>query len=314
VLMLKRTSPSLVSIRAFEAAARLSSFAKAGDELGMSGAAVSYQVKRLEEFIGRPMFSRRAQGVSLTEHGAAIAPAVIDAFESLRQTFAGAARKESSVIEVTTLPSIGTAWLAPKLPAFESAHPDFTVSLDLSIPPADFASAPFDIAIRTGAGQWPGLTAIKLMPNLFAPLCAPARAEQVRDALVHPGRPFPFRLLGRPSWWQRWFAVNGHSHVDLNGRFGTKFEREHLDVAAAASGNSVAIASPLLFAEEIAAGKVALPSKVVASDERGVWAAYASGRATHSKIRLFRDWLVQQAQTPLPHDWDIRMFLRPSSI
>jgi LysR family glycine cleavage system transcriptional activator len=308
VLMLKRMSPSLVSIRAFEAAARLSSFAKAGDELGMSGAAVSYQIKRLEEFIGRPMFSRRAQGVSLTEHGAAIAPAVIDAFESLRQTFAGAARKESAVIEVTTLPSIGTAWLAPKLSAFEAAHPDVIVSLDLSVPPADFTTAPFDIAIRTGAGRWPGLSAIKLMPNLYAPLCAPARAEQVRNALSNPDRPFPFRLLGRPSWWQRWFAINGHANVDLNGRFGTKYEREHLDVEAAASGNNVAMASPLLFSNEMAVGKVTLPSKVIVSDERSIWAAYASGRATQSKIRLFRDWLLQQARTPLPGDWDIRMF------
>jgi LysR family transcriptional regulator, glycine cleavage system transcriptional activator len=286
----------------------LSSFAKAGDELGMSGAAVSYQVKRLEEFVGRPMFARRAQGVSLTEYGAAIAPAVSDAFEILRQTFAGAARKESSVIEVTTLPSIGAAWLAPRLPAFESAHPELSISLDLSVPPADFASAKFDIAIRTGSGRWPGLSAVKLMPNLFAPLCSPARAEQVREALAHPDRPFPFRLLGRQSWWQRWFAINGHAHVDLEGRFGTKFEREHLDVAAAATGNNVAIASPLVFASELATGQVTLPSKVIASDERAIWAAYPSSRAAHLKVRLFRDWLVQQADARLPKDWDIRMF------
>ena len=304
--MLKRTSPSLVSIRAFEAAARLSSFAKAGDELGMSGAAVSYQVKRLEEFIGRPMFSRRAQGVSLTEQGAAIAPSVIDAFETLRQTFASAARKESCIVEVTTLPSIGAAWLAPRLPAFEAAHPEFTVSLDLSVPVADFANEKFDIAIRTGAGRWPGLSAVKLMPMLYAPLCAPARVEQVRDALARPDRPFPFRLLGRPSRWQRWFAAAGHPDVDLAGRFGMQFEREHLDVAAAEGGNGVAIASPLLFASEIAAKKVALATSVVAADQRFIWAAYSSSRATHPKIRLFRDWLVQQADSPLPKDWDIR--------
>ena len=304
--MLKRTSPSLVSIRAFEAAARLSSFAKAGDELGMSGAAVSYQVKRLEEFVGRPMFTRRAQGVSLTEHGSAIAPAVIDAFETLRQTFASAARRESSVLEVTTLPSIGAAWLAPKLPAFESAYPELTVSVDLSVPPADFADAKCDIAIRTGAGRWPGLSAVKLMPNLFAPLCAPARAEQVREALARPDLPFPFRLLGRRSWWQRWFALNGHMNVDLEGRFGMQFEREHLDVAAAAAGNGVAIASPLVFASEIAAGRVMLAVNVVAADERAIWAAYSSSRATHAKIKLFREWLVQQADLPLPTDWDIR--------
>jgi LysR family transcriptional regulator, glycine cleavage system transcriptional activator len=304
--MLKRNSPSLVSIRAFEAAARLSSFAKAGDELGMSGAAVSYQIKRLEEFIGRPMFVRRAQGVCLTDHGAAIAPAVIDAFETLRQTFAGAARKESSVIEVTTLPSIGTAWLAPKLPVFEAAHPELTVALDLSVPPADFASAKFDIAIRTGNGHWPGLSAVKLMQNLFAPLCAPARIEQVREALACPDRPFAFRLLGRRAWWQRWFTVNGHANVDLDGRFGTQFEREHLDVAAAANGHGVAIASPLLFASELAAGRVTLATNVVAADERAIWAAYACSRATQPKIRVFREWLVQQAQMPVPKEWDVR--------
>lgn len=304
--MLKRTSPSLVSIRAFEAAARLSSFAKAGDELGMSGAAISYQIKRLEEFIGRPMFTRRAQGVSLTEHGSAIAPAVMDAFATLRQTFAGAARKESSVIEVTTLPSIGVAWLAPRLPAFEAAHPHLSVSVDLSVPPADFSNDAFDIAIRSGNGRWPGLTATKLMPNLFAPLCAPSRREQVRAALSRPDRPFPFRLLGSPSWWEQWFKANGHANVNLEGRFGTRFELEHLDVAAASTGNAVAIASPLLFASEIAAGRVALATPVVATNERGIWVAWSSGRSAHTKIRVFREWIEHQANAPLPSEWDIR--------
>ena len=308
--MLKRTSPSLVSIRAFEAAARLSSFAKAGDELGMSGAAISYQIKRLEAFIGRPMFIRRAQGVSLTEHGSAIAPAVIDAFATLRQTFAGAARKESSVIEVTTLPSIGVAWLAPRLSAFEATHPHLSVSLDLSVPAVDFSDDRFDVSVRTGAGRWPGVTAVKLMPNLFAPLCAPGRREQVRAALAHPDRPFPFRLLGRISWWQRWFEANGHANVDLEGRFGTRFEREHLDVAAASTGNAVAIASPLIFADELASGRVVLATPVVAADDRGIWVACSSGRSAHPKIRVFRDWIKQLADVPLPSDWDVRTVAR----
>ena len=124
--------PSLSSIRAFEAAARLGSFAKAAAELGTTSASVSYHVRQLERQIGVPLFQRHAQRVALTAQGASIAPEVTALFASMRATFAGAVDAYESRLSLTTLPTFGASWLTPKLGRFRKLHKDVTVELDLS--------------------------------------------------------------------------------------------------------------------------------------------------------------------------------------
>lgn len=244
--MVETRFPPLASIRAFEAAARRGKFAAAARELGMSSAAVSYHVAQLERAIGVRLFVRHPHRVELTESGRCVADEAIRAFAGLRASFADAADLESRHLTITTLPTLGTSWLTPRLGDFRAAHPDIRVTLDLSEASQDLAGGAFDAAIRNGGdGKWPGMASHLLFPVSFLPLCAPALAEAARG-LDSPGAPLP-PLLGRPDWWAIWFRDGGRDPPAPDA-FGTTLAHEYLDITAAMAGHGIAIGSPILFA------------------------------------------------------------------
>src|SRR5687768_5155312 len=140
--------PSLASIRAFEAAARLRSFARAAQELDTTSASVSYHVRRLEQQIGVQLFIRHPNQVVLTEAGEIVAREAMQAFAALRTSFARAVDVDESRLSLTTLPTLGTSWLTPKLGRFRSKHPDISLGVDISAMPEDLTSGRFDVAIR----------------------------------------------------------------------------------------------------------------------------------------------------------------------
>ena len=148
--MLGRTFPSLVAIRAFEAAARLGSFTRAGEELGTSSASVSYHVRRLEAQIGVSLFRRHPHRVELSDAGALVAEETVRAFDGLRASFARAVDLEEGRLSLTTLPTFGTSWLAPRLGLFRAQHPDIAVELDVSDTAEDLSAGRFDAAQLVG--------------------------------------------------------------------------------------------------------------------------------------------------------------------
>ena len=165
--------PPMSAVRVFEAAARHQSFTRAAEELGMTQAAISYQIKVLEDRIGAPLFIRMPRQVILTQKGRQLAPAVTDAFEALRTAFAGVEEMVQSVLSITTLTTFAANWLIPRLGRFQQLQPGIAVKIDVSPHVAEFAQTEFDIAIRSGNGDWPGLEAHLLFPNLFTPVCSP---------------------------------------------------------------------------------------------------------------------------------------------
>ena len=293
--MLERPLPSLLSIRAFEAAARLGSFAKAAAELGTSAASVSYHVAQLERQIGAVLFRRHAQKVTLTEQGAAVAPEVTALFASLKATFASAADAFETRLSLTALPTFGTSWLTPRLGRFRALRQDLAVELELSEAAQDLSAGRFDAAIRNGHGRWPGLRAVKLVPSAFMPLCAPSLMAAARG-IADPRRRIEAPLLGRPDWWALWYEALGVRAVDLSGRFGVRLQTEFLDAQAAIAGQGVTIGSPILFSDDIAAGRLAPAHDLVASDGRAFWFAYPAVRAASAKITAFRDWVCAEAE------------------
>jgi len=286
--------PPLASIRAFEAAARLGSFAKAAAELGTTPASVSYHVRQLERHVGVALFERRAQSVTLTPEGAAIAPDVESFFASLNATFVRARETDAAHLKLTALPTFGTAWLAPRLGAFRAKNDDISVELDLSEAARDLNAGNFDAAIRNGHGAWPGLRAVKLFDSVFTPLCSPALKDTARTIIDHTKSP-SVPLLGRPDWWAAWYAGIGAPSIDLAGRFGTKLSAEHLDAAAAIAGQGVTIGSPILLADDIAAGRLTPLHDFVAADGRAFWLVYPVLRERSRKIARFREWLCDEA-------------------
>lgn len=291
--------PSLIAIRAFEAAARLGGFAPAARELQTTAAAVSYHVRQLETQLGVALFRRHAQRVELTPAGEMLAADALAAFATLRAGFARAIDADQTRLHVTALPTFGTVWLAPRLGRFRTLHPDLRVELDLSPDPRDLSGGGYDIAIRNGHGSWPGLRTVPLFPSVFTPLCAPALVEAVRG-LDDPSHPLRVPLLGRPDWWELWYKDLGHAAGPAPDRFGTTFSAEHLDIAAAIAGHGVAIGSPILFAADIASGRLARVHPHAATDGRAFWLAYPATRQLSAKVTAFRDWIVSEIATAIP--------------
>jgi LysR family glycine cleavage system transcriptional activator len=286
--------PPLAAVRAFEAAARLGSFTRAADELGMSQAAVSYQIKLLEERVGTPLFLREARQVVLTETGRRLSVAATEAFDGLRAAFAALHETSSAVLTLSALHAFASNWLAPRLGAFQLAHPSLAVRLTVSDRLTDFAREEVDAGLRSGHGPWPGLASHRLFPVLFTPMCSPellARAgplSEPRDLLALP------LLSADDPWWAAWFRQAGVEVRDLTAQGGIRLDMQQMDGAAALAGQGVAMLTPALWVEELRAGRLVQPFALVGDEGRFYWLVYPEGRRRVPKIRAFREWLLAE--------------------
>jgi LysR family transcriptional regulator, glycine cleavage system transcriptional activator len=289
--------PPLAAVRVFEAVARHLSFTRAGEELGMTQAAVSYQIKLLEERVGTPLFLRRPRQVELTEAGQQLAGPVTRAFEMLVEAFGPTLQQERNTLFVTSVHGFAARWLVQRLGRFQLAHPDLAVRLDTSNAVADFARDGVDVALRSGLGEWPGLVTHKLLPNYFAPILSPKLAETIGG--VHT----PQDLLKLPiidphdPWWGLWLAAAGVEGQggDLTSRPDTRLGSQYFDGEVAISGGGVGLLCPAYFRAELADGRLIQPFDLLYTDVTSIWLAYPHARRNEHKIRVFREWLLAEA-------------------
>ncbi|TGT71545.1 LysR family transcriptional regulator [bacterium M00.F.Ca.ET.159.01.1.1] len=290
--------PPLQAIRVFEAVARHLSFTKAAQELGMTQAAASYQIKVLEERIGAPLFLRRPKQIELTEPGQRLAPAVSEAFAILGQAYAAARGGADGLLCVTTVLTFASNWLAQHLGSFQLAHPALAVRLDTSARLTDFAREDVDLAIRSGGGKWPGLEAHKLLDADFTPMLSPKLAASIG------GVKGPADLLRLPIldpgdiWWTQWFEAAGVTGHDLAKRPGSSMGAQAYEANAAMAGHGVAILTRALFKNEIADGRLVQPFDLVGDDGHAYWLVYPTARRNVPKIRAFRDWILAEIACP----------------
>jgi len=282
-------SVPLSAIRVFEAAARLQSFTRAAEELGVTQAAVSWQVKALERRLDQPLFVRRPREVALTPAGERLARAASEAMSALRTALSDLTESGDGVLAITTLHTVANQWLAPRIGAFQISHPKIAVRIDTSGAIIDLARENMDVAIRSGSGAWPGLETHYLFPNIHAPLCTPEMQERLGLATAQDLLDAP--RIGAPEEWAVWFAAAGvgESLVTTPRLAG---DSQTLEVASALGGQGVALANPILFAGEIGSGRLVMPVPIHAHYGPGYWLAYPADRRRAPKIRAFRDWLL----------------------
>jgi LysR family glycine cleavage system transcriptional activator len=286
--------PPLAAIRVFEAAARLGSFTKAASELGMTQAAVSYQVKLLEDRLGTSLFARLPRGVALTEAGQRLAPAVGESFRRLHSAFADFRETSAGVLSITAIQAFCTNWLVPRLGGFQVAHPRIAVRLEASGRMVDFSRDDFDLGIRTGTGEWQGLRSHQLMPIEFTPLCSPEFLAK-HGPVGAPGDLLRVPLLDwRDDWWRQWFALAGIA--DPRPELPSMFEVDSQVMLgqAAMAGHGIAILTPAFFAAELAAGRLVPPFPLIGRNASGFWLVYPEERRNSAKIRAFRDWILAE--------------------
>ena len=282
----------LASIRVFEAAARLRSFTRAAEELGMTQAAVSWQIKALEGRLGQSLFRRLPREVQPTEGGERLSRAATEAMTLLRRAVSDLTEADEHILSITTLATLATQWLAPRLGAFQLANPGLAVRLDTNPTLLDLSRENFVVGLRAGHGDWPGLESQLLMPSIFTPLCPPTMAEKLK--LAEPADLLDAPRIGLEKEWAAWFAAAG---VVSPTRAAARLTADYqvLEVASALDDQGVALASPILFAREIRNGLLVRPFRETVSFHSGYYLVWPEGRRRSPKIARFRDWLQAQA-------------------
>jgi LysR family glycine cleavage system transcriptional activator len=299
-----RRLPPLNSLRAFEAAARHLSFAKAAEELHVTPAAVSHQIKALEAHLGTKLFRRMNKAVLLTDAAQILLPGVRDGFDRLAQAVGKlAGRDAANVLSVTVTPSFGARWLVPRLERFRARHPEITVRFDASERLVDFTRDPIDMGVRYGSGSYAGLEATLLIREEVFPVCSP-RLLQGPHPLRVPGD-LKHQVLIHTDWdarddtspdWRMWLLAAGAPDVDPTQ--GLMFGETNLAMHAAIEGQGVVLSSNVLADNDIAAGRLVRLFDVDLKTSGGFGYYVVAPKATFGlpKIAAFRDWLLAEAK------------------
>ena len=291
-----RHLPSLNALRAFEAAARHLSFTKAAEELSVTQAAISHQVKGLEDRLGVALFRRQNRALMLTEMGQAYLPALKDAFDAIDAATARlVARDRSGVVTFTCLPSFAATWLVRRLGRFRAQHPDLDVRLLTNERLVDFAREDVDIGVRYGRGHWPGLAKERLLTEDMFPVCAPALLKGPKP-LKKPADLKHHTLLhdDMEMDWQRWLVAAGVKGVDPNR--GLQFSSSSMLLQAAADGQGVAMGRSALAAGYLAEGRLVRPFELKLHSDAAYYIIYPTAYAQRPKVKAFRDFLMAEAQ------------------
>jgi len=294
--MKSRDLPPLPAIRVFDAAARHGSFTAAADELGMTQAAVSYQIKVLEERTGTPVFERHARGVGLTPVGHRLFQRISAALDIVSDAYGEAKGVNEGTLTISAIPTFATNFLAQRLGAFQVENPNLAVRLEISEALTDFSRDSIDVAIRGGGGDWDGLISHLLMPTVFTPMLSPALAQSIggvnkaEDLMQLP------MLSEGDQQWQRWFSHFGMTtdvHPDAAVH---SLQSQVVDAAAAMSGHGVAMLTPAFFQNELERGQLLQPFDHLGDDGSGYWLVFPESRRNAPKIKRFRSWLQKATQ------------------
>lgn len=284
--------PPLAAARAFEAAARHESFTKAAEELGMTQAAVSYQIKLLEERVGTPLFLRKPRQVKLTEAGRRMAPRLTEAFALIAEAYADSRGDAQETLNLSTLFTFASNWLAQNLGSFQIGHPSIAVRVDTANRIADFARDEVDVAIRSGKGVWPGTEVHRLFSAGFTPMLTPQLAASI-GGVIEPADLLKLPILdARDPWWAQWFSEAGVADPGLTARPELRLGTQAYEATSAMAGNGVAILTRAFFRTELAEGRLIQPFELVCDDGNAFWLAYAKSRRNVPKIKAFREWLL----------------------
>lgn len=310
--------PPLNALRAFEAAARHLSFKKAAEELYVTPAAISHQIKALEDYLGVRLFHRGNRTLALTP----VAQASLGKLRAGFTQLAAAAEEmraygNTSLLSVSVTPSFANKWLMPRLHRFVAKHPDMDVRITAStklvdnrtmtllqdMELADVELGATDVTIRFGSGQYPGFQVEKLSPATVVPVCSPQLQEGehplrepsdlIHHTLLHVDPIYRFEYQ---SYWEIWLEA-----VGLKGEIdpvrGLHFNHAYLALEAAVDGLGVALTHSILAASDIIAGRLVAPFPQKLSMDLTYYLVYAAETARRPSLVAFRQWLFDEMES-----------------
>ena len=288
--------PPLTALRAFDAAARHMSFAKAADELHVTPAALSYQIKALEEHLGSPLFRRLNRAVELTEAGKVLAPGIKDGFQTLTAAWRSTKRlQDNETLNVTAGPAFTAKWLAPRLFKFAQAHPEIELRFSASLRMMDFSRDGIDVAVRFGYGTDDGLFSMPLAEEWVAPVMTPELAMQFPTPESLAKAPLiidhSVDFLDPPAGWSEWFAA---MKVNIGEIHGVQFSQGDHAVDAALAGAGIVLGRRAFVVKEISEGRLVMPFKTALGTGARFRFLCTDGVEDQPKIKAFREWMIAE--------------------
>ncbi len=301
--------PPLTALRAFSVAARHMSFAKAADELHVTPAALSFQIKSLEDHLGAKLFNRLNRAVTLTEAGRILAPGTDEAFALLRAAWRNTKRQsQSNTLNVTAGPAFTAKWLAPRLIDFARAYPDIELRFVAGLRILDFDHDEIDVAIRFGEKTYPDLVSEDLNDELVFPVMTPELARRFSDLDALRQAPLivdhSIDFLSPRCDWENWFLA---ARVKPPLSFGPHFSNADHAIDAALSGAGVVLGRSTLVARDLACGRLVAPfTKAIKPDARFRLLCQA-GAQDRPSIARFRTWVQDEmaGEAGLLHPLDV---------
>jgi LysR family glycine cleavage system transcriptional activator len=301
-----RLLPGTRALRTLEAASRHLNFTRAAAELALTPAAVSHQIKEIEDQLGLVLFKRTSRTIRLTPAGEILSEASREALDSLNGAVARARKSARglSVLKVTADAQLATKWLMRRVDGFRRSHPAIELRFDITSEVRDFDRDDVDVGIRFGAGKYPGLRAHRLFDNVIIPVCSPRLLASgppltaPRDLLAHTLAHIEWSRQG-VTWpnWHMWMAAAGIEDFD-DSRV-VVFANSSDAVQAALDGNAVALAEFAMVANELSEGRLVRPFElgIKVAPDFAYFLVYPEAAATDARIAAFRDWLLDEAAT-----------------
>ncbi len=296
----RRRLPPLNALRAFEAAARHLNFSRAADELAVTPGAVSQQIQNLEDYVGVSLFKRTPKGLLLTDAAQTALPALREAFDRLAEAASLlTAAVDGRRLTLTAPPSFAAKWLVPRLKRFEESYPQVDVWLSADMDIVDFAAGEIDLAIRYGAGRYPGLELQRLLTETVIPVASPSliaehpleRPEDlVKHTLLHDGSPDADESC--PDW-SMWLAARGVRGVD--GTRGPRFNQSSLVIEAAVGGRGVALAKRTLAQDDLDAGRLVVPIEAPTAVDFAYYLVHPKVKGRLPQVKAFIGWITSEA-------------------
>lgn len=294
--------PPLRALRAFEAAARTGSYVAAAEELGVSPAAVSQQVRNLEDFLGKQLFMRFNNRILLTDAGQVVFAGSADALQSIsvltEQVISGGTR---SRIVISVITSVAERWLEPRLAAFALREKALRFELRVESDPVDFARHNIDLRICYGTSLYPEMNMIRLLQDEVLPLCSPAYLERNQSARTRGIEGVPDDDLIHTSWgpsfvshptWHAWFAKSGVARP--NDAKGYQVGMSGLALDLARDGVGVALGQKMMAGGDLAAGRLVPLSTVAIALGHPYCLVHPRSKSRKAGLQLLIDWLTKE--------------------
>jgi LysR family glycine cleavage system transcriptional activator len=308
--MKPRHPAPLNALRAFEAAARSLSFQAAASQLFVTPAAVSHQVKHLEDYLGVKLFHRGHRSVELTAAGRTLASSLSELFGQLDLALDQAIAPSTANLRVSTMESFAATWLAPRLHRFHRDCPDLKVRIETGNEHVDLARDGVDVAIRYGPGGYTGAHVERLMEAPVFPVCAPSLTSDARRPLERPDDLRHHILLhdesaaNRPGVpdWSAWLQASGATRVDATR--GPVFASIYLAQETAVAGHGVALGVAPLVEEDLQRGRLIRPFEHVMDNAYAFWIVRRQGAETRPAVEAFCRWLRNEASRKPQPAWD----------